>query len=48
MGRLNKNLKVGQTQTIITKGKGGRRKVTFKRMKMSGNLQWRITKNVKA
>ena len=47
MGKLNKNLAVGKTQTITVNGKNGKRKITFKRVKKTGNLQWKITKNVK-
>jgi len=41
MGKLNKNLPVGATQTIMVKG----RRVTFKKVKKSGFGMWRIIKN---
>lgn len=43
------NLKMGETRTITTNGKNGKRKVTFKRVAKKGErLQFRIVKNVKA
>ena len=45
MGKLNKNLAVGKTQTISVRKKGGgTRKVTFKRIAKTGFPQWRIMK----
>jgi hypothetical protein len=45
MGKLNKKLDVGKTQSIIVNGKNGRRKVTYKRVALKGFPQWKILKN---
>ncbi len=45
MGKLNKGLAVGKTQTIsVRKRGGGTRRVTFKRIALKGFPQWRIMK----
>lgn len=43
MGKLNKSLGVGRTQTITVKG----RKITFKRIAKTGFRQWQIVGNKK-